>query len=272
MERFADLHLHTWHSDGVRSPAEVVELAHESGLSTIAISDHDTVAAYEEVRMRAAAVAMRVLTGVELSTAHRGIDVHLLAYRFDPHNAPLLERLEHFRRVRLERGHLMVDRLIDQGFPITRERVLAICGDAAMGRPHIARALIEVGTVATIQDAFDRFLSPGGIAWIPKERFAVADALRLVHDAGGVTSIAHPTLYPRHRQLVRELFELGVDGVEIWHPRVDPESHDFYRDLARQMKRLTTGGSDDHGLEGRRTIGSVRVPESAIASLLDRSL
>lgn len=268
--RFADLHLHTTHSDGVRSPGEVVELALRHSLSIIAISDHDQIAAFDEIASDAAGSGILSIPAVELSCAYRGIDVHLLAYAFDPQNAPLQRRLEQFREVRRDRGRQMVENLVACGIPITLERVAELCGGGAMGRPHVARALVEAGVVTTIDEAFVQWLGPGCPGFASKARFDVSEAVDVIHRAGGVLSIAHPTIYPDDRRIVPEILDLGVDGIEVFHPQVDLESQRFYDELARYRGALVTGGSDDHGFEGRCDIGTIRVPEERITPILER--
>lgn len=270
MPGYADLHLHTFHSDGIRSPEEVVRLAAHHGLSVIAISDHDNVAAFAEAEPHARAAGIKLIPGVELSITFSGVDVHLLAYAFDPEHRALVEKLRLCRDTRERRGEIMVERLRDHGIPVEMERVRELCGGGASGRPHVARALVEIGAVATVEEAFQRYLSPGGLAWVEKERITLEEAERLVRDAGGITSIAHPTLYPDGQAIVRAIVAEGVGGIEIHHPDVDGESRERLRAIAAENGLLTTGGSDDHGFENRETIGTVRVPLEEIAPVVER--
>jgi 3',5'-nucleoside bisphosphate phosphatase len=267
--RFADLHLHTYHSDGVRSPLEVVELAARHHLGIISISDHDNLAAIDEAAEIGRQKSILVIPGIELSTEFRGVDVHLLAYAFDHHDENLEQRLESFRRTRLDRGRLMVEKLAGQGCRIRHERVLEICGNASLGRPHIARALIEQGVVSSMQEAFDRWLSPGRPGYVEKERFPTEEAIEVIHRIGGLTSVAHPTLYPNWLKVVSDLFDRGADAVEAYHPHVDADSRGELTGLAKDRRKFVTGGSDDHGMEDLRTIGSIRVPEGLIQPLLE---
>ncbi|MGA7615557.1 MAG: PHP domain-containing protein [Thermoanaerobaculia bacterium] len=268
--RSADLHLHTTHSDGVRTPSEVIDLAIDAGLRLIAISDHDSIEAFAEISAYAQERSLTLLPGVELSAGYRGADVHLLAYGFDPGNERIGERLREFRRVRASRGEAMVDRLHEIGVPVSRERVRELCGEGAMGRPHVARALVESGAVSSVEEAFQRYLGPGCAAWVDKARFEIGEAVELIHSGGGVTSLAHPTLLPDHRRLVPEILDLGVDAIEVIHPDVDKGSRRHYESLAARRGLLMTGGSDDHGFENRKTIGRFRVPDERIAELLER--
>lgn len=271
MTRFADLHTHTYHSDGTRSPKDVVDVALASGLSILSISDHDNLAAYFEIKKYADERALLLVPGIELSCIWEGIDVHVLAYAFDPNDERIHERLRHFRETREHRGHAIVARLRSLGINISAERVDQLAAGGAMGRPHVARALVEAGYVASVQEAFDRYLGAGKPGYLDKERFAVREAVALIRNAGGVTSIAHPTLYPDHNRLVPQLLDEGIDAVEILHPQVDENHRHRYANVARFRGKFTTGGSDDHGtVKTRETLGTIRVPESMIGPILDR--
>jgi predicted metal-dependent phosphoesterase TrpH len=269
--RFADLHLHTYHSDGTRSPREVIDLAREHGLDIIAISDHDQLAAYFEVKRYAEERGITLIPGVELSCAVDGVDVHILAYAFDAVDEQLNDRLRRFRETRHQRGYLMVERLRSLGYDISPQRVDELAAGGAMGRPHVARALVEAGYVSSVSEAFDKLLGTGKPAYIDKERFRIDDAVALIHAVGGVTSIAHPTLYPNHEQLVPRLLDAGVDAIEVYHPEVSEEWREKYGNVARFRGKFVTGGSDDHGsVKERETLGTVRVPENLIGPILER--
>jgi 3',5'-nucleoside bisphosphate phosphatase len=269
--RFADLHLHTYHSDGTRSPHEVIDLSHASGIDIVAISDHDNLAAYFDIKSYADERGVTLIPATELSCGYQGIDVHILAYAFNPFDERIDERLAQFREVRQRRGSAMVARLNSLGCEIDPGRVGELAGGGAMGRPHVARAMVEAGYVATVSEAFDRYLGAGKPAYIEKARFEISEALELIHSSGGVLSIAHPTLYRDHERIVPELLDAGIDGVEVFHPDVDDENRERYRNLARFRGKFVTGGSDDHGsAKAVETIGTVKVPESLIGAILER--
>ncbi|HEU5163503.1 MAG TPA: PHP domain-containing protein [Thermoanaerobaculia bacterium] len=270
MSGLADLHLHTYHSDGIRSPAEVVRLAGEHGLSVIAISDHDTLRALPEAEPLARAAGILLIPAVELSITWEGVDVHLLAYAFDPEDAALADTLTRCRATRELRGETMAERLRSIGVAIDMDRLREICGGGSVGRPHVARCLVEIGAVASIDEAFERYLSPGCPGWVEKERIELDEAIALVHDAGGLTSIAHPTCYPDAERLVRAMVPHGVDAIEVLHPDVPSDAAARFRAIASEHGIFTTGGSDDHGFEGRKTIGSVPVPVAMIQPIVDR--
>jgi 3',5'-nucleoside bisphosphate phosphatase len=269
--RFADLHLHTYHSDGTRSPREVIDLSHGSGIDIVAISDHDNLAAYFDIKSYADERGVTLIPATELSCGYEGIDVHILAYAFNPFDERIDERLARFREVRQRRGSAMVARLKSLGCEIDPKRVDELAGGGALGRPHVARAMVEAGYVASVSEAFDRYLGTGRPAYIEKARFEINEALELIHSSGGVLSIAHPTLYLDHERIVPELLDAGIDGVEVFHPDVDDENCERYRNLARFRGKFVTGGSDDHGsAKAVETIGTVKVPESLIGAILER--
>ena len=165
----------------------------------------------------------------------------------------------------------MGERLRSLGYDINADRVEQLAAGGAVGRPHVARALVEGKYAASVSDAFDRLIGTGKPGYVEKERFRVADAIALVHAAGGLTSIAHPTLYPNHTSLVPLLLDGGVDGVEVFHPDVDDVSRDAYINVARFREKMTTGGSDDHGsVKEVETLGTIRVPENLIEPILER--
>jgi hypothetical protein len=269
--RYADLHTHTYHSDGTRSPREVVDVARQHGIDILAISDHDNVAAYFEIKAHADAVGVTLIPAIELSCLHDGVDVHVLAYAFNPDNERIHERLRGFRETRQQRGYAMVERLRSLGYTISAERVDQLAAGGAMGRPHVARALVEAGYVASVSEAFDKLLGTGKPGYVDKERFRIDEAIDLIRDAGGLTSIAHPTLYPNHETLVPELLDLGIDAVEVYHPQVDEPNRERYANLVRFRGKFATGGSDDHGtVKTSETLGTVKVPSSMIGPILER--
>ena len=269
--RYADLHTHTYHSDGTRSPREVIDVARAHGIEIVCISDHDNLAAYFEIKTYADAQGVTLVPGVELSCIYDGVDVHVLAYAFDALDERVAERLRQFRETRHRRGYLMVDRLRSLGYTITADRVDELAAGGAMGRPHVARALVEAGHVASVDEAFDKLLGAGKPGYVEKERFRIDEAVALIRETGGVTSIAHPTLYPNGERIVPQLLDAGVDGVEVFHPEVDEASREAYSSVARFRGKMLTGGSDDHGtVKTKETLGTIRVPESLIGPIMER--
>ncbi|HEV7764770.1 MAG TPA: PHP domain-containing protein [Thermoanaerobaculia bacterium] len=269
--RYADLHTHTYHSDGTRSPKEVVDVALAHGIEILAISDHDNLAAYYEIQPYAVSRGVTLIPAIELSCGYEGVDVHVLAYAFDAHDERIDARLRGFRDTRQQRGQAIVEKLRSIGYAIAPDRVDQLAAGGAVGRPHVARALVEAGHVASVSEAFDKLLGSGKPAYIDKERFEIEEAVALIRNAGGVTSIAHPTLYPDHSRLVPILLDAGIDAVEVLHPQVDENHRHRYANLARFRGKFTTGGSDDHGtVKTSETLGTIKVPETMIGPILER--
>ncbi len=269
--RYADLHTHPHHSDGTRSSREVIDVARAHGLEIVSITDHDNLAAYFEAKLYADSRGVKLIAGVELSCAYKGHDIHILAYAFDPLDERVEARLRSFRSTRADRGKRMVERLHSLGFRIDHERVKQLAAGGALGRPHVARALVEAGHVQTVTEAFEKLIGAGKPAYVEKERFRIDEAVALIHAAGGLTSVAHPTLYPNHEHIVPEILDAGIDAVEVVHPDVDAVNREMYTNLARFKGKFTTGGSDDHGtVKTSETLGTVRVAETTIQPILDR--
>ena len=249
----------------------MVDVARAAGIEILSISDHDNLAAYFEIKPYAEERGVTLIPGVELSCEHAGVDVHILAYAFDPLDERIEHRLARFRETRQTRGRRIVERLRSLGFDIDASRVEQLAAGGSVGRPHVARALVERGHVSSVNEAFDRLLGAGKPGYVPKERFHVDEAVALFHSAGGLTSIAHPTLYPDHEEIVPVLLDAGVDGIEVLHPDVDAADRENYSSIARFRGKMLTGGSDDHGtVKQVETLGTVRVPENWIAPILER--
>jgi hypothetical protein len=258
-----DLHLHTTASDGVYSPSEVVQLALTHRLEVMALTDHDNVggvAAAEE----AANGKLQVLSGVELS-AQADEERHILGYLVDIAYPPLVDQLALLRDSRVNRMEQMVTKLAALGLPISFESVLQAAGDGSVGRPHLARAMLERGYVTSVQDAFNRYLGEGGPAYVPYHRLTPEAAIALIHAAGGVAVLAHPGHYVNHQAIIAALVPHGLDGVEVYyydHSR--PVTEALYWQ-ARRYGLLMTAGSDFHRREsdGSARIGAVVHPDGA---------
>lgn len=255
-----DLHLHSTASDGILPPAKVVEAAKAAGLTVIALTDHDTVAGVHEAVLAGEGLGVRVISGVELS-AHEdasGREVHVLGLHVTRLDA--LEReLTDLREKRTERARLIVNRLSEIGVAITLEGVLEQSDGGAVGRPHIARALIQSGAVADQREAFDRYLGQGRAAFVPKSLFLIEDAIRIIHEAGGIAIWAHPSRTAK-RERVERLVAQGLDGLEVRHPSHSPDVAAGLEALCDFLGLVPSGGSDWHGPVGERTLGGQIVP------------
>lgn len=267
MPSVVDLHLHTLCSDGEFPPEEVVRQAAAKGLHTIAIADHDTVAGIPEALECARLVSLRVIPALEISCELAEGEVHLLGYFVDwSPEAPLAKMLARFRASRAERARVMVERLRRLGMPITWEEVEAFAAGESVGRPHVARALVARGYVQSVAEAFERYLFRGGPAYVPRFKLAPAEAIALIHQAGGVAVLAHPLDI---LDVVSWLAEEGLDGLEAYYSGYDPDVSAQIAAIAVRHGLIVTGGSDYHGprVSPGIDIGSVDVPEEVISAL-----
>jgi 3',5'-nucleoside bisphosphate phosphatase len=271
----ADLHSHSNASDGTQPPADVMQRAAAAGLDVIALTDHDTVAG---VRRAAAALppGLTLVPGMELSCRLEGHSVHLLAYLFDPGNDELAGEMAEIRESRLYRARAMVDKLVALGVPVTWDQVSEIAAGGVVGRPHIARALVEAGAVPTVADAFTpEWIGPGGRAHVPRYALDPARAVRLVHAAGGVSVLAHARGDARGwrtpDEVIEELADAGLTGLEIFHPQHNERERAALGELAARLHLVASGGSDDHGeLTGFR-IGTEIAPDGAYEQLIEQA-
>ncbi|MFD7689707.1 PHP domain-containing protein [Streptomyces sp. NPDC059781] len=246
-----DLHTHSTASDGTDTPAELVRKAAAAGLDVIALTDHDTTRGHAEA-LSVLPAGLTLVPGAELSCRLDGVSMHMLAYLFDPEEPALLAERELVRDDRVPRAQGMIAKLNALGVPVTWEQVARIAGDGSVGRPHVASALVELGVVPTVSDAFTQeWLADGGRAHMEKHETDPFEALRLVKNAGGVAVFAHPAASKRGRTVpesaIAELAEAGLDGIEVDHMDHDPETRARLRGLAKELGLLVTGSSDYHG-------------------------
>ncbi|MBK6455565.1 MAG: PHP domain-containing protein [Gemmatimonadetes bacterium] len=254
-----DLHMHSTASDGSQSPEGVVAAALASGVSAIALTDHDTVAGVQPAREAAAGSSLRVIAGVELSAYQGDEETHLLGLHLT--DVLGIEReLEAFRDARRDRGEQMVERLNAIGVKITFQDVLDAAGGGAIGRPHVAKALVENGWARDNRDAFDRYLGAGRPAYLDKRRLSLRDAIAMVHGCGGIAVLAHPGGEGTLTRLTA-LKAMGLDGVEVLHPSHSGEDRKRLLAIAEHLDLVPSGGSDSHGATaGPRVIGALPVP------------
>lgn len=263
----ADLHMHTTASDGTLAPAAMAALCRQAGLAAMAVTDHDTTAGLAAAADACAALGLRFVPGVELSCTVPGGEVHVLGYLCDAGHGPLAELLSRMRAGRIARAERAVARLRQAGYAIDLERVLAL-GQEAVGRPHIAMALVEAGYAASVREAFDRFLGHGRAGYVPRARLAPGEAVAAIRGAGGVPVVAHPGLIGDDKW-VNALIEAGALGLEAYHPDHDAAQAARYARWAAERGLLVTGGSDSHGGQGSRPVrpGDVRVSLAAVENL-----
>jgi 3',5'-nucleoside bisphosphate phosphatase len=252
MNDLIDLHTHSNASDGTFAPAEVVRLAKVGGLRAFALTDHDTVEGLAEAVSAGARYGVEVIPGVEVSARFPGGSMHILGLGLNYGNGHLSERLAVLQEARAERNPQIIAKLNGLGIKITLEQVEKISGQGQMGRPHIARALMEAGYVRSIQQAFDLYLRNDGQAYVPKFRFPPEEAIAMIRDVQGVPVLAHPftlnlgSAYALQNTL-EELMVLGLGGLEAIYSEHTPEQEALYLKLAQELGLLVTGGSDFHG-------------------------
>ncbi len=271
----ADLHMHTTASDGNYPPEELVKMAHERGLTTIAITDHDTTDGIAPAQAAAAEFGMTVIPAVELSaeTPEDG-DVHVLGYYVNVADANFQEKLAAFRENRYHRGRSIVRKLHELGIPLDWDKVAAIADGAPIARPHIARAMLAEGYVSELQEAFDKYLADDAPAHVARHRMSPEEAVDLIQSAGGAAVLAHPGLVERYEPILTRLIAHGIDGVEVFHPKNPQEVTDKVQQMAADGNLITTGGSDFHRPEhsdGSVRLGTINPPADAIARLRQKT-
>jgi predicted metal-dependent phosphoesterase TrpH len=269
----ADLHSHSNASDGTEPPAEVMRRASAAGLDVIALTDHDTVAGHFAAA-QALPAGLTLLPGMELSCRLEGHSVHLLAYLFDPANEQLAGEMAEIRESRLHRARAMVRKLAELGAPVSWEQVSAIAAGGVVGRPHIARAMVQAGVVPTFEDAFSPdWIGPGGRAHVARYALDPARAVRLVAAAGGVSVLAHPRGSARGwrtpDEVIEELAAAGLTGLEVHHPQHDEREREALTELAQRLGLVVSGGSDDHGELTEYRIGTEIAPDGAYERLIE---
>jgi predicted metal-dependent phosphoesterase TrpH len=268
-----ELHCHTRASDGQLAPAALVELAKLREINVLAITDHDTLAGIPEAREVGRQYAIQVIPGIEVSSLAKQGEVHVLGYGVDPQDDETKERILALREARDGRAKAMVAKLHALGIPISYERIKEIAGDAMVGRPHVAQALVEGKWVPGRQAAFDVYLAEGKPAFVPHTGLTPSQAVALIHRARGVAVLAHPGLYVGQLDLLLDdLLAHGLDGIEAYYPLHTPEQTAQYVAFADAHGLIITGGSDFHGFTGDQetVLGSIHLPNGTIQALNDR--
>jgi predicted metal-dependent phosphoesterase TrpH len=255
---FIDLHLHTTASDGFLAPERVVDLAIERGLAVIAVTDHDTVDGIQNAIGYALTKPLKVIPGVELSTESEDQEVHIIGYYIDYKNASFNDQLKLLREYRLKRARRIIKRLEQLGMMIDFDRVLEISGPGSVGRPHIAKAMVEQNYVTTIKDAFNRYLGIGKPAYVPRKKLTPVEAINIIKKNDGISVLAHPGLL-KDDSLIEYLAQRGLDGLEVIHKEHDEKTIHKYNLKADALGLIKTGGSDCHGIKPY-ILGTLNVP------------
>ena len=277
MERLVDLHIHTTASDGSEPPAEAVRLAAELGLAAIAVTDHDTVSGVGEATEAGAALGVEIVPGIEISADYRGNQAHILGLFIDPESTALRPALDWAVNEREERNRRMVAAMAADGFDISIEELQANNPDSVLGRPHMAEHLMKLGCVASVKEAFDRYLGDDGPYYLPKRRIPLDVTAQLIREAGGIAVVAHPFQYGYDEEellnYINAARTAGCTGIEAYYSEHSPDQRDYILAVAQQYGLLVSGGSDWHGSRkphirmGSGIAGSIAVPYSVLEQL-----
>lgn len=246
--RKADLHIHTTASDGLMSPEEAVQWACIKRLAALGITDHDTVNGIQPAEEASLKHGIELVPGIELSTVYDEEEIHILGYYIDYKAEWFLERLEKIQNSRYERALKIVRKLNGMGIKITFEQVESIADSGAIGRPHIARAMIDNGYVGSIKEAFQKFIGKGCPAYVERYKLSSAEAIDMIKELGGVSVLAHPGLI-RQKCYIEKIINLGIQGIEVYHSKHDDETVRNALAIAASRNLLITGGSDCHGIK-----------------------
>jgi hypothetical protein len=267
----ADLHIHTNFSDGMFSPEEIVRKARDAGLTTISITDHDIVDGIEPALAEGKKLGIKIIPGIEFTTDLPETEIHILGYFIDYKAEWLKELLSKIREDRKNRVYKIVEKLKKLGANINAEDILKLAGKGSVGRPHVARALINAGFVKSMQEAFNKYLSNSGPAYVQHFRLSPVDAIQTIIKAGGIPVFAHPAV-SRRDELIPELAAEGLAGIEVYYGKHSDLQVKHYFALAKKNGLLMTGGTDFHGLGTGRDIqlGDIKLNDKFITKLEER--
>ncbi len=243
----ADLHVHTFFSDGTSSPEDVVRLASAKKIGVISVTDHDTVEGYLPAKEEGYACGVEVIPGIELTAEYEGNEVHILGYLFDPGHKGLLQELKLFKARRIERVLRMVKNLNALGMELKADDVFAVSGEGSVGRMHIAMAMQKKGIVSSTGEAFERYIGDDSPSYVCGFRLSPQQAVKLILQAGGIPVLAHPYSLKAGDVLIRGLAGTGLMGLEVYYPEHTAQMRAKYLSIAGELGLLVTGGSDFHG-------------------------
>jgi predicted metal-dependent phosphoesterase TrpH len=267
-----DFHTHSTASDGVLSPTKLIDLVASQGVRWQALTDHDSTEGIAEARAAAAKHdGYHLIPGVEMGTDIEGAEVHMLGLYLSPDDAELQEMLTRLRAGRIDRGYGIVEKLRGMGLMIEWERVKQIAGDASVGRPHIAQALVEAGYVPKVADAFDKWIGRNGPAYVEREKMTPAESVECIVARGGIACLAHPADLADLDALLAELKAAGMAAMEVFYKDYPPETVDRLHEAAKRHGLLPLGGSDYHGIFGNDEPlpGNIPLPDWAIEQFLE---
>jgi len=266
---YADLHIHTNASDGLLSPEEVVKWAIIKKLRAIAITDHDTITGIEPaINSNDRSDKLEIIPGVELNTEFDGKEVHILGYFIDYKNSWFLDILDKIQNSRYHRAKKMVEKLQHLGIKINFERVEEISEGSSIGRPHIARAMVESGYVSDIPDAFDKYIGEGCPAYVERYKLTTKEAIEIINKIKGISILAHPGLIT-DKNIINDILDLGIMGLEVFHPKHDSDMISYLFSLSKKRGLFITGGTDCHGYmqNGQPIMGNVSIDYNKVIEL-----
>jgi hypothetical protein len=267
--KFADLHVHTFFSDGTCSPEDLILQAHKAGLSAIAVVDHDSVLGIEPTIEAGKKKDIEVLPGVELSTEYQGLEIHILGYLIDYKNEDLLEKLDFLKKNRIERMYKMLDKLNGLGMKLKPETVFDIARYGTVGRMHLARTMVKEGLVNSTFEAFKKYIGDKGPGYVLNFKLSPRECIDLIKSCGGIAVLAHPYIINRD-EFIPRFVEFGLQGLEVYYSEHSQSMVNFYLDLAKKFNLLVTGGSDFHGqVKPDVKMGDIKIPYELVEKLKD---
>lgn len=271
MEGKADLHMHSTYSDGAYPPQELVGRMKAAGVGVVSLTDHDSVGGIEEAAAAGKDSGVEVIPGIELSATLDRREVHILGYFIDYHNEKFLEALVLFREYRLKRAERIVSKLNSMNIPLSLDSVLEQAGEGAVGRVHIANAMVNDGHADTFNQVFNKYIGEGRPAFERKFEMTPQQTVTLIAEAGGISVLAHPGRSIDEKQLL-QIIDGGIDGIEVVHPSHSPDLVEHYRKIVNEYFLVESGGSDYHGglRDDDHVLGRVNVPFETVETMRQR--
>jgi predicted metal-dependent phosphoesterase TrpH len=269
-KKYVDLHIHSTYSDGTSSIRELVEQAFQKNLRTISVTDHDCIDSYPFARDLGTSVGLEVISGVELSSEVGGVDIHILGYLVDIHNAALDEKLQEMKEARYYRAKKIVSNLNHEGVDLRFDTVLRLSGEGAIGRPHIAAAMLKEELIYSFREAFEKYIGYDSPAYVEKKTLVPREVFRLILDAGGLPVLAHPGITAVDER-IPEFIRDGLAGIEVYHSEHTAAARRHYLKYCQKNGLAFTGGSDFHsGTQMKGELGTPRVPYGVVESLREK--
>jgi len=269
--KYADLHIHTYYSDSTFSPEEVVAYADKTGLSAIAICDHDSFDGIEPCQKLAAPLGIEVIPGIELTVEKEDAEIHILGYCINWKDDPLNRKIKALRDARINRMHKIISKLKEEGIEISSDDVFKFSGRGTVGRLHIAQAMLKTGKVRSFKEVFEKYIGFMKPCYVSSAKFTPEEAMKAILGVGGVPVLAHPKTMGKDGY-ISDLVKCGLRGIEVYHTDHRAADEEHYKKIAEDHGLLITGGSDCHGMgKGRVLIGMVRVPYEIVERLKEES-